>query len=60
MAKDRIDRKEPADKRVELAVSADGQLRTMAEMITDLVLEAEVTATVCAAPNERSDERHCC
>ena len=57
MAKDRIDRNELADKIVEMAASAEDPLRTMAEMITDFVMEAEVTAKVGAAPHERSDER---
>ena len=46
MAKDRIDRNELADKIVEMAASAEDPLRTMAEMITDFVMEAEVTAKV--------------
>lgn len=57
MAKDRIDRNELADKIVEMAASAEDPLRTMAEMITDFVMEAEVTAKVGAAPHERSEER---
>lgn len=57
MAKDRIDRNELADKIVEMAASAEDPLRTMAEMITDFVMEAEVTAKVGAGPHERSDER---
>lgn len=57
MAKDRIDRNELADKIVEMAASAEDPLRTMAEMITDFVMEAEVTAKVGAGPHERSEER---
>ncbi|MCL4222822.1 MAG: IS256 family transposase [Phycisphaerales bacterium] len=57
MAKDRIDRNELADKIVEMAASSEDPLRTMAEMITDFVMEAEVTAKVGAGPHERSEER---
>lgn len=57
MAKARIDRDELADKLVEMAGSAEDPLRTMAEMISDFVMEAEVTAKVGAEPHERSLER---
>ena len=57
MAKDRIDRNELADKLIETANSAEDPLRAMAEMITDFMMEAEVTAKVGAEPHERSPER---
>ena len=57
MAKDRIDRKELADKLMEKATAAEDPLRTMAEMIVDFVMEAEVSAKIGAEPNERTDER---
>jgi putative transposase len=57
MAKDRIDRDELASKLVATARSAEDPLRTMAEMIADFVMEAEVTEKVGAAPHERSAER---
>ena len=57
MAKDRIDRKELADKLMEKATAAEDPLRTMAEMIVDFVMEAEVNAKIGAEPNERTDER---
>jgi putative transposase len=57
MAKDRIDRNELADKLVETASAAEDPLRAMAEMITDFVMEAEVTAKIGAEPHERSAER---
>ncbi len=57
MAKDRIDRDELASKLVEIAASGEDPLRAMAEMITDFVMEAEVTAKVGAEPHERSAER---
>lgn len=57
MAKDRIDRNELADKIVEMAAGTEDPLRTMAEMFTDFVMEAEVTAKVGAGPHERSEER---
>ena len=57
MAKDRIDRKELADKLVEAAGTAADPIRAMAEMITDFVMEAEVTAKVGAEPHQRSAER---
>lgn len=57
MAKDRIDRDELADKLVEAAGKAEDPIRAMAEMITDFVMEAEVSAKIGAAPHQRSDER---
>jgi transposase-like protein len=57
MAKDRIDRNELADKLVETAKAAEDPLRAMAEMITDFVMEAEVSAKIGAEPHERSGER---
>jgi transposase-like protein len=57
MAKDRIDRDELASKLVATAEQAEDPLRAMAEMITDFVMEAEVTERIGAAPHERSDER---
>src|SRR5271169_3248760 len=57
MAKDRIDRNELADKLVEAANAAEDPLRAMAEMITDFVMEAEVSAKIGAEPHERSGER---
>ena len=57
MAKDRIDRDELADKLVEAAAKAEDPIRAMAEMITDFVMEAEVTAKIGAEPHQRSEER---
>ena len=57
MAKDRIDRNELADKLVETATAAEDPLRAMAEILTDFLMEAEVTAKVGAEPHERSEER---
>jgi hypothetical protein len=57
MAKDRIDRNELADKLVESASAAEDPLRAMAEILTDFLMEAEVTAKIGAAPHERSEER---
>lgn len=57
MAKDRIDRNELADKLIETASGAEDPLRAMAEMITDFMMEAEVTAQVGAEAHERSPER---
>ena len=57
MAKDRIDRDELASKLMETATSAEDPLRAMAELITDFLMEAEVTAKVGAAPQERSKKR---
>ena len=57
MAKERIDRNELADKLVEAAGTAADPIRAMAEMITDFVMETEVTAKVGAEPHQRSEER---
>ena len=57
MAKDRIDRDELADKLVEAAAKAEDPIRAMAAMITDFVMEAEVTAKIGAEPHQRSEER---
>jgi transposase-like protein len=57
MAKDRIDRNELADKLVETATAAEDPLRAMAELLTDFVMEAEVTAKIGAEPHERNSER---
>ena len=57
MAKDRIDRDELANKLVEAAGSAEDPIRAMAEMITDFVMEAEVSAKIGAEPHQRSEER---
>lgn len=57
MAKDRIDRNELADKLVETATAAEDPLRALAEMLTDFLMEAEVTAKIGAEPHERSAER---
>ena len=57
MAKDRIEREELASKLIETATSAEDPLRSMAELITDFLMEAEVTAKVGAEPHERSTER---
>jgi len=57
MAKDRIDRDELASKLIETATSAEDPLRAMAELLTDFVMEAEVTAKVGADPHERSEQR---
>ncbi|HEX4320412.1 MAG TPA: IS256 family transposase [Acidobacteriaceae bacterium] len=57
MAKDRIDRNELADKLVETATAAEDPLRAMAEILTDFLMEAEVTAKVGAEPHERNAER---
>ncbi|HVZ17521.1 MAG TPA: transposase, partial [Terriglobales bacterium] len=57
MAKDRIDRDELASKLVATARSAEDPLPSMAEMIADFVMEAEVTEKVGAEPHERSAER---
>ncbi len=57
MAKDRIDRDELASKLIETSSSAEDPLRAMAELITDFLMEAEVTAKVGAEPHERSAER---
>jgi len=57
MAKDRIERNELADKLMETANAAEDPLRAMAEILTDFLMEAEVTAKVGAEPHERSEER---
>lgn len=57
MAKDRIDRNELADKLMETATGAEDPLRAMAEMLTDFLMEAEVSAKIGAEPHERSAER---
>jgi putative transposase len=57
MAKDRIERNELADKLMETANAAEDPLRAMAEILTDFLMEAEVTARVGAEPHERSEER---
>ena len=57
MAKDRIDRNELADKLVETATAAEDPLRAMAEILTDFLMEAEVTAKIGAEPHERNAER---
>ncbi len=46
MAKDRINRDELADKLVERAAEAEDPLRTMAELITGFLMEAEVADKV--------------
>ena len=57
MAKDRIDRDELASKLEEVASSAEDALRAMAELLTDFVMETEVTAKVGAELHERSEQR---
>ena len=57
MAKDRIDREELASKLMEKASSAEDPLRAMAELLTDFVMEAEVTAKVGAEAYERGEQR---
>lgn len=57
MAKNRIERDELACKLMETASSAEDPLRAMAELLTDFVMEAEVTAKVGAEAHERSQER---
>lgn len=57
MAKDRIERNELADKLVETAAGAEDPLRAMAEILTDFLMEAEVTAKVGAEPHQRTEER---
>jgi len=57
MAKDRIDRNALADKLVETATGAEDPLRAMAEILTDFLMEAEVTAKIGAEPHERTAER---
>jgi transposase-like protein len=58
MAKDRINRDELADKLVERAAEAEDPLRTMAELITGFLMEAEVTNKVGAEAHERSEQRN--
>lgn len=57
MAKDRINRDELADKLVERAAEAEDPLRTMAELITGFLMEAEVASKVGAEAHERSEQR---
>jgi transposase-like protein len=57
MAKDRINRDELADKLVERAAEAADPLRTMAELITGFLMEAEVANQVGAEAHERSEQR---
>jgi putative transposase len=57
MAKDRINRDELADKLVERAAEAEDPLRTMAELITGFLMEAEVADKVGAEAHERSEQR---
>ncbi len=57
MAKDRINRDELADKLVERAAEAEDPLRTMAELITGFLMEAEVANKVGAEAHERSEQR---
>ena len=57
MAKDRIDRDELADKLVWAAGTAEDPIRALAEMITDFVMEAEVSAKIGAEPHQRSEQR---
>jgi putative transposase len=57
MAKDRINRDELADKLVERAAEAEDPLRTMAELITGFLMEAEVANQVGAEAHERTEQR---
>jgi putative transposase len=57
MAKDRINRDELADKLVERAAEAEDPLRTMAELITGFLMEAEVASQVGAEAHERTEQR---
>jgi putative transposase len=57
MAKDRINRDELADKLIERAAEAEDPLRTMAELITGFLMEAEVANQVGAEAHERSEQR---
>jgi transposase-like protein len=57
MAKDRIDRNELADKLMERAAGSEDPLRAMAELMTDFLMEAEVTSKIGAEPHERAAER---
>src|ERR1700704_1574755 len=55
MAKDRINRDALADKLVERAAEAEDPLRTMAELITGFLMEAEVANQVGAEAHERTE-----
>lgn len=57
MAKNRINRDELADKLVERAAEAEDPLRTMAELITGFLMEAEVANQVGAEAHERTEQR---
>lgn len=57
MAKDRIDRNELLSKLLESAKEGEDPLRAIAEMVTDFIMEAEVSAKVGAEPYERSEDR---
>jgi hypothetical protein len=57
MAKDRIERDELASKLLETASSAEDPMRALAELVTDFLMEAEVTARIGAEPHERSEEQ---
>ena len=57
MAKDRINRDELADKLIERAAEAEDPLRTMAELITGFLMEAEVANQVGAEAHERTEQR---
>ena len=57
MTTDRINRDELADKLVERAAEAEDPLRTMAELITEFLMEAEVAHKVGAEAHERSEQR---
>jgi putative transposase len=57
MAKDRIERDELASKLIMTAEGATDPLRAMAELMTDFLMEAEVTARIGAEPHERNEER---
>ena len=57
MAKDRINRDELADKLVERAAEAEDPLRTMSELITGFLMEAEVANQVGAEAHERTEQR---
>ena len=57
MAKDRIERDELTSKLIETASSAEDPLRAKAELLTEFMMEAEVTAKAGAEPHQRSEER---
>jgi putative transposase len=57
MAKNRIDRDDLPDELMETAATAEDPVRALAEILTDFLMEAEVTAKVGAEPHERSAER---